>query len=87
MTPLELLVVGGGGALIGHLWTKRMFHRHLDGPIFQREVRKQLDIAFRSGMLVVADILTMEGQEEAAGKIRMAARELEVAVEPANNNT
>ncbi len=77
MTPLDIILVGGAGFLLGQAIARRAFHRHVDGPIFRNEVRRQLDVAFRAGVMTAADMTTMMGQEEVAGRLRMVAHEMQ----------
>lgn len=56
--------------MLGHWFTSWLWKRHIKGPAFEAEVRRQLQTAFEAGMSVAADITTMSGHEELAGLIR-----------------
>jgi hypothetical protein len=77
---LKFIVIGGAGFVLGHLLTSWVWRRHIKGPLFEREVRKQLQISFEAGMQVAADITTMSGHEELAGLIRRSAAEIKAEV-------
>ena len=70
------------GFVFGNWLRGSLTRRWINGRHFQAEVEKQLHVAFRAGFLTAADILTMEGHEDLAGKLRHAAS----AVKAANDN-
>lgn len=81
---MEFILIGGAGFILGNWFTSWAWKRHISGPVFEREVRKQLQTAFEAGMQVAADITTMSGHEELAGLIRKSTTE--IATEVTNDN-
>lgn len=81
---MELIFVGGAGFVLGHWFTSWLWQRHIKSPVFEREVRRQLQIAFEAGMQVAADITTMSGHEELAGLIRKST--VEISAQATNDN-
>lgn len=81
---MEFIFIGWSGFMLGHWFTSWAWKRHISGPVFEREVRKQLQSAFEAGMCVAADITTMSGHEELAGLIRKSSAE--IATEVTNDN-
>lgn len=62
-----------GGYLIGGWLTNLVWRRRLTGGVLEEVIREQMQVAFKAGFLTAADIVTVAGQEELAGKLRHTA--------------
>lgn len=68
MTPLEIVVAAAAGSLFAHLMAWLFSRPKRPTKVEKRLIRD----AFEAGILVAADMATIDGQEELAGNMRKA---------------
>lgn len=81
MTIIEFLGAAALGSLFGGWLMAWVIKRGMQSDAFADVFATELRKAFRAGFLTAADLVTIEGEEELAGKLRHAA-----AAAAANDN-
>jgi hypothetical protein len=82
MTLFALLAGLGLGSFTTLLLLRAGFRRWINGPEMDAFMRQQVSEAFHAGFMTAADIVTIFGQEELAGHLRIVANQ----TTPANDN-
>lgn len=78
----QLIVAAAGGSVVGAWVMAEVIRRSLTNSRTMAVFNHELGVAFKTGFLTAAEILTMEGHEEIAGKLRHTA----AAIKLTNNN-
>lgn len=79
MSVLALLAAASAGSIFGCIVMGALVRSKVASDEFANCVYEQLQLAFRAGFMTAADIVTMEGQEELAGKLRRTAETVRLA--------